>query len=254
MKKLVSLALVLMLITSLFAFTSCETSESLIADASAALLSAPYTVTMSMDFDCDDETLSAVFDAMTMEIPVTIDGDKVAMDMEMDYMGMKIGIDMTVVDKVLYYDMSLAGESTKMKCTLTDKEFEEFLAENSAEMPVEPSQFAEQTMEKKDGKYVITCAGITDEGSKALNDIMGESLADLDGTVGIGDLSYILTIKDGKFESMALTCSYTITVADQNFTVTMTMNAAYSYDKVESISAPANVDQYQDVSYSDIIG
>lgn len=255
MKRIATFALVLVLIGSLLAFTSCEaTPDAVIAEADQALLSAPYTMTMSMDFDCDNAELSAVFDAMSMEIPITMDGDKLAMNMDMDYMGMQMAINMTVVEKVLYYDMSVAGQSTKMKCTLDDEQFQEFLGANNAQMPVSPSEFGEMTMEEKDGKQIITCTGLSEAGRKQMNDLMGESLGEAGGEMSIGDLSYIVTVKDGKYDSMALTCSYVMSIEGQSFTVTMSMNATYKYEGVAAISAPADADQYQNVNYSDLMG
>ncbi len=254
MKKIISVMLSLMLAVCMLTFTSCETVEDTLKKADQALLDNPYIVTMSMDFECDDETLNQVFDAMSVEVPVTVDGDNVSMDMSMDIMGQKVGMNMVVVDKILYSTIDLGITSTKIKATLNDEQFKEFMSENAENMPVDYLQFETLTMEEKDGKQIITCTGITTEGLSELNKVMTDSLTSLGAEAAVGDLSYVLTLKDGKYENMALTCSYSVTVAGKTYSVSMTMNAAYTYKDVAEITAPADAASYTEVDYSDILG
>ena len=76
----------------------------------------------------------------------------------------------------------------------------------------------------------------------------------MDATASIGDLSFMITIADGKYETMALSVAYTITVAGETVTTTMTMNAKYAYDNVKPITAPADAGSYQEMDYDDIVG
>lgn len=256
MKKILSIALALMLVASLFAFTSCGEKEpkEMLQDADKALSGKPYVMTMKMNFNSDNADMKEVFEMMNMEIPVTIDGNNMAMDMSMDLMGQTISTKFTLVDKSVFMNVSAAGMSVKQKATLNDEQIKEFIGENGAEMPVDYTQFANLAAEKKDGKTVITCTGITDEGKKAINDEMASSLESLGGTATLGDLSYVITLKDGKYESMNLTCSYTATVMDESITVSMTMGATYSYDNVAAVAAPSDAADYTEVSFDDIMG
>ncbi len=255
MKKLTAVLLALMLAISLFAFTSCEKEpKELLEEAAKALAEKPYTMTMKMDFKSDNTEMNEIFKMMNLEFPVTVDGDNLAMDMSMDLMGQTMTTKMTLADKVLYYDISAAGMSQKMKATLTDAQLEEFKGTQSMEMPVDYSQFAELKSEEKDGKTVITCTGITEDGKKALNDQMASALEALEGSAEIGDLSYSITLKDGKYESMDLSCTYTVSVSGITTNVTMTMGATISYDNVAAVTAPADADSYTAVDYSDIVG
>ncbi|MBQ9151713.1 MAG: hypothetical protein IJX72_05635 [Clostridia bacterium] len=258
MKKIISIVLLIAMVAmSACMFASCEalTAASAIEQADKALTEVPYTVTMSMDFECDDATLNQVFDAMSMEIPVTVDGDNMYMSMSMDIMeGMSASVNMTVADKVLYYDMSLFGQNTKMKTTLNEEQYKEFTEENGSEMPIDSANFETLTLETVDGKQVITCTGITNEGLTAMNDLLAESLTSMGAEAAVGDLSFVLTIADGKYESMALTASYSVTVEGQTYNVAMTMNAKYTYENVQPITAPADADKYTEVSYDDILG
>ncbi len=254
MKKLLSIALALMLVVSLFAFTSCEKEpKELLADATNALTEKPYTVTMKLSFDSDNAEMKDAFAMMNMEIPVTVDGDNMTMDMSMELLGQTISSQITLVDKTAYMNISAAGMSIKQKATMTDEQLQEFIDENGTEMPVDYNQFAELTAEKKDGKTVITCSGITDEGKKAINDEMAAALESM-GTATLGDLSYVITLKDDKYESMDLTCSYTVTVMGESITVSMTMGATYTYDNVAAVAAPSDAADYEEVSFDELGG
>lgn len=258
MKKFLSIALMIAMVAmSVFAFASCEavTAASAIADADQYLTEHPYTVTVSMDFDCNNSEMSEIFDAMSVEVPVTVDGKNMAMDMSMEVMpGMSASIKMTVVENILYYDMSLMGEAVKMKSTLNEEQYKEFMEENGAQLPVDSTSFESLTLENKDGKHVITCSGITTEGLNAMNEILTDAVTSAGAETAVGDLSYVLTISDGKYESMALTASYTVTAEGQTYTVSMTMNAKYAYDNVQPIVAPSDAASYTEADFDDMLG
>ncbi len=254
MKKITSVLLALLLVLSLFAFTACEKEpRDLLEDAAKLLGEKPYTMTMKMDFSSDNAEMNSVFEMMNLEIPVHIDGDNLAMDMSMEIMEQTITTKMSIVDKVLYYDIQAAGLTQKLKANLSDEQLKEFWNDQSLEMPVDYSQFAEFKSEKKGDKTVISCTGITDEGKKALNDEMASALEGLGGSAEMDDLSYTITIDDGKYESMALSCTYTVEVAGQSTTVTMNMRADISYDNVPAITVPADADSYTSVNFDDIM-
>ena len=258
MKKILSIALMLTMILSCVGiFASCDalTAAAVVQQADEALLNTPYVMTMSMDFECDDAEMNAIFDALSMDIPVTVDGENMLMEMSMEIMeGMSARVKMTVFDKVLYYDMAVAGQTVKMKATMNEEDYAEFLKENSATMPVDPSQFETLTLETKEGKQVVTCAGITEEGRAALNEIMGDTVGSIDASAAIGELSFVLTVSGGKYESMALTVDYSVTAAGKTINVSMTMNAKFSYTDVAPITAPADADKYTEMDIADLLG
>lgn len=257
MKKLIStLLLVALVAMSVLTFASCGavTATAAIAKADKALAENPYTVTMSMDFNCDDATLNQVFDALSMEFPVTFDGKNMAVNMSMDIMeGMSASVKMSVVDSVLYYDMTLFGEAIKMKATLNEEQYNEFMEDSNSEMPIDAASFETLTMETVDGKQVITCTGISTEGLTAMNDLLSESLVAVGADASVGDLSFVITVNDGKYESMALTAVYSVTIEGQTYTVSMTMNATYTYEEVQPITAPADADSYEEVNFDELM-
>lgn len=252
MKKI--LVLILALAMTCGMLVSCENAQSLLEKADAALENTPYTLTMTMNFECDDEELNEIFSVMNMEIPVTIDGNNLAMDMSMDMAGYAVDMKVTVADMVMYYDMSMIGQSIKMKAEMNEEQYKEFLADSNTEMAVNPEDFSELTVESKDGKKYIACAKISEEGLKELNDIMKDTIDAIGGEASVSDISYGVTLNDGKYESMDMTCVYSVTVLGETYNVTFKLGAEFSYDNVAEITAPADADTYQDMSFDDIMG
>ncbi len=252
MKKFLALMMTLAMMCGML--VSCDNAQSLIDKAIAAMEKEPYAMTMKMNFECDNEELNEMFSLMNLEVPATVDGENIALDMSMDLMGYTIGIDVIVADKVMYYNMDMMGEIIKMKSTMNEEQYQEFMANNNTEMAVKPEDFGKLTVETKDGKKYISCDEISEDALKVLNDIMVDALADVDGEATVSDIAYTITLNNGKYESMDMTCTYSITVAGETFNVTFDMSAVFSYDNVAEITAPADADAYEEVSYSDLMG
>jgi hypothetical protein len=81
-------------------------------------------------------------------------------------------------------------------------------------------------------------------------DVLEESL---DEIVSIDYAEYVLKIKDNKFTSAKLICTYSIMVQEQEIQFTMTSDMTYDYDAQISISAPADASTYDTVDYEDLV-
>ena len=53
---------------------------------------------------------------------------------------------------------------------------------------------------------------------------------------------------------MSLNVTYTMTVFDEPTSVSMIMDAAFTYTDVAPITAPADADSYTDMDVSDLLG
>ena len=252
MKKILARVMILTLMCSML--VSCDNAEKLIEKADAALEEAPYTVTMKTEFECDNKEINEILSAMNMEIPMTIDGKNIAMDMSMDAMGYTTTAHITVVDMVMYYNIKMMGQTIKMKATLNEEEYKEFLEESSTQMMLDPEDCEELTVEKKNGKKYITCANVSEKGLKALNKILEDITETFDGKATVSEVSYGITLNDGKYESMDLSCVYSFTMAGETFNVTMKCGADFSYDDAEKVTAPADAAEYEEAKFSDLLG
>ncbi len=254
MKTVASVLLAFVLVVSMLALTACEKApKELLEEADKTLSENPHVMNMKMNFTCDDEEFNSLFTRMNLEFPITYDGNNLFAELNLADQGMALKL--TLIEKVLYYDMQVAGiANQKMKCTLSDEQLKEFMGEQSMEMPVDYSQFAELKSETKDGKTVITCTGISDDGKKALNDMASSSLDILGGGVVFGDLSYTITLKDGKYEAMNLVCTYTVSTGGESISVNISMGTTFSYDNVSAVTAPDDADSFTSFNYSDLFG
>ncbi len=253
MKKIISLLLLfaLMCVT----LVSCDNAEKLLEKANAALLEEPYSMTMKMSFDCDNDEIDKILSMMEIELPMQVDGKNISMKMNMDVMdGYAVEADIRVVDKVMYYNMSILGEDLKVKSALTDAEYEDFLTESNTQMPVSPDDFANMTVEKKGDKSYIACAEISENALKELNNVLTEGLSVLGVDTEIKNVTYGLTLKDEKYEAMDMTCKYAVTVDGEVYEINFTASMNFEYGNFDKITAPAHAADYEEVSYDDFMG
>lgn len=252
MKKLLALVLALILVCGML--TACgDNAKSMLKKADAALQKAPYTMTVKMDFESDDAELDKIFSAVNMEIPVTVDGKNLAMDMNMGVSGNTVKAKITLVDMVMYFDMEAMGQRVKMKAAMDEDEYEEFMEESNTEMMVDPDDFGKLTVETKNGKKYIACGEISEEGLDELNEMMEDSLKATGGKATVSDVKYGVTLNDGKYESMELTCVYSVTVNGKTNNVTFKANMEYDYDDAAKVTVPADADTYKEADFDDIM-
>lgn len=258
MKKLIVLVMILALTCGLL--SSCiggaePTAEALVSNAEEALAEAPYTLTMKMNFACDNEEVNEILSAMNMEIPVTVDGKNLAMDIEMSMMGESVSATATVVDMVMYYDINVAGQSIKMKATMNEEQYNEFMAEQGVmNMMVKPEDFGSLTVEKKDGKNHIACGAITAEGLEKINGVVAGSLGEDGATAEFDNIAYEIVLNDGKYESMVLDCDYSVTVGGVTCNIDFSISAEYTYEGVAKVVAPADAASYTEMDFDEIMG
>ncbi len=252
MKKV--LVFVMALVLTCGMLVSCDDAQTMIEKADAALAEAPYTMTMKMDFACDNEEINELFSMMNMEIPVTVDGKNLAMDMSMEASGYTTDIKVIVADMMMYYDIEMMNQSVKMKAAMDEEQYKKFMSDSNAEMTVNPEDFGTLTVESKDGKKYIACGEISEEGLKELNDMMEESLQSLGGEASVSDVTYGIVLNDGKYESMEMTCIYSVTVAGESCNVTFKMRAEFSYDDVAAITVPEDAEEYQEMDFDELMG
>ena len=251
MKKILALVIALTLLCGVL--VSCDNAVAMVKKANEALEEAPYEVTVKMDFECDNAQLNEILSSMNMEIPVRVDGKNVASNVSIDVLGNTAKADIVVVDMVMYCDISVLGHKVKMKTEISEEEYEQLISDNNVEMPITPSDFGELKVETKDGKKYIACGKISEDGLEKLNEIMEKVLESVNGEATVVEISYGATLNDGKYESMDMTCVYSVTVSDSTYNVTFKLGADFSYDNVESVVAPADASSYTKADISNFL-
>lgn len=254
MKRSALISFSCLLLVCLLLLTACKNPGSYLASADEKLTATPYTVTVTTRYDCDLPSLQTeVFDALSVTVPVTVDGDSLSIRQKAEVMAMPMDVTITVVDGVLFYEMTNGSFTTKQTCTLSQKQRADFLQARSAALPVDHIVFAKVTAESANGGRVITATGLTEDGRKALVGLAEDALRVVsDAKVEIGESTYTATLQNGRYESVKLTCPYTITIGEQTYTLTLTAEAVYDYTEVTPLVAPSDKDAYQVVKYKDI--
>ena len=140
-----------------------------------------------------------------------------------------------------------------MKATLDEEAYNELVSESNAEMIINPEDFASLDVETKDGKKYIACAEISDEALAELNDVMEQALKSVNGKATVNDIVYSVTLNDGKYESMDMTCFYSVTVSDKTCDVTFKLSADFAYDNIEEVVAPSDASEYQEADLDNFL-
>ena len=240
-KRILGLLLVLAALTSVFA--SCEKAAApgtLIADAEAALKTAPYTVISTVEYASPDEDLSAIIASFSIPaIRVGVDGDKFNA-----YMYIKSGekdnyVNYTYVDETLYVEWYENGQTYTEKKAFTDKERDEIVFTLGSGVNISIDDFNDVSSKKKDGVDTIYCKKIKGQSLGGLIAMLEENLSAVDAKVDVKDAALTVNVTDGKYSSTSLTCEYYVTTELGCYVINMTYNTRFDYESGVSISAPS---------------
>ena len=259
MKKIISILLITVI--AVLALGSCELLESspeeMLRRAESRLADKPYKITTSISVSSDDEALNAALSAnSSVEIPVIIDGDNMMVDMSYD----GSVVTMSVIDNVAYYRVSYGTFlDAKYKVNLTEMQRNE-LTGASSELSSLTSYTNFETVEmtlSEGGKVVITCKGMSESAVATLKAYIAETFLDMDVEdmgINIDDIELSVTLNGKEFDSISLSCDYTMSYFGREVKVTMTATMDYEFDGVEAIVAPSDAGEYIQQSYDEIFG
>ena len=254
MKKII--ALLLVVVMAAFSLASCAelTAAEMVADANKALEGGRYKATAKISVDCRNdkysEAINQIFAAGLDDMEFYFDGKNFQTAISMEMMGFSISMDMSVVGNTVYYAMG----DVKMKATATPEQIEEVIESmNSTDEMLDTSDFSEMTKVEKDGKTYITCTAYdTEKLNELIEDAedMYESLSATD--VSVDNVKLIATIKDGKYEELAMSMLYSFKIGNETIEIAMTVGMTFDFDAGKEITAPADADSYQSVSFDEL--
>ena len=249
MKKFLAFALVIVM--CMFTFASCADADDVLGEADDALLAAPYKMNIKMNYSTEHEEFKEIFNAMNVNVPVIVDGNNMLIDVSMDVLGESVKTKMTLIENILYYDMDVNGEKIKMKSALEKDAYDEFLEEQGVSMPAEYTDFDEIELKKEKDKMTVTCQGLSDQALKDIKNLINDGLEGVNAKIDVNNIKFTITLKDKKYESIKLSCTYTIVIEDKSFEVAMSFETEFVYTDVPKVSAPADADDY--TSMNDIV-
>jgi hypothetical protein len=250
-KKIIAFVMILALLCAML--TSCSEAESLLRKADNFLEDEPYTMTFEVGFESDDPKLNKAFSDFDMEIPVTVDGKNISMDMSMRYNGYNANAKIIVYDMVMYCDITAGRQNAKVKADISDSQYDTLMIDSGAQMPLEIDDFADITVSRMNGKEIITCKNVSQRGLRILNEKIEDNVKSLDGEAKVSDVKFVITLNDGKYEYMSFVCLYKINVDDEIYDIKIKMSADFSYEDAKKITKPSDASKYEEMSFDDLM-
>lgn len=229
---------------------SKKKTEELLQKADEVLAKTAYKVIMKTSFKAEDKNLDAALAANAMEIPIIIDGENISMDMSMPALGVDRST-IVIVDKVLYMLVESNGNTVKYKCSLTQEQFEKFMAENNVTMPIEYKYFNEKKVKTDDDSKIISCSKLNQAGKDMLKERAKNVLQNMgnDSEPAYDEIELELVVKDSKYVSQKIEMDYSITVQGQKFNVSSITSSRYDYSEEYKVVLPEDADTYTEVDY-----
>ncbi len=257
MKRVISLLLLLSLCVCYL--SSCGenfAATTTMAKAEKELTQNSYTVTMDVNYSCDDVVMDIVFNAFVKKIPASVSGKNIYIDMSAETMGTEQGFVFTVVDDILYSHSTYTEKPMKVKTMLKGDLLKDFMKDSRIIMPVGVRDFESLTMNTVNDKQVVTCTALTPDGAARMMELISDPLMLLKSTATVKSLTMVATIAYEKYETVSLTAVYLVTEVEKGETheLELTMTAHYNYVDVATINPPADADDYSWVTYDAIMG
>lgn len=256
MNKIRFFSLFMALLLCIATFTACKedapSPEDVLAEADAALLSAPYNARMDMNFICTDATLAPAFDAMDMEIGMRVKGKRFLIDMELSD---DVRMSISFVEGTAYSSIYTFGQYTLRKTSLTDEQRDALLEQKGASMGITSGDFATISLQNKsDGVTEIVCDGLSEEAKEKL---IEENLGDYREQgfqVSLKNVTMTVRIKNGKYDTLHLSCLYWIGFDEKTVALSVASNVEYDYGFVEDVEPPENPGSYKFTTPESLFG
>lgn len=260
------LALILAIVLSLGAMTSCDVvyetaADKILETADKKLGEAPYKMDIEMSFSSKN---SEINEALSMfnssEIEMLVDGSNIAMNMEIEteIMNEEVGISMEyiIIDSMAYAKASVEvqglSQTLKQKAKMTEEDMADFMNENSSSYGTNHSDFDNKSIKFENGKFIITCTEISKSGEDALKSLIEDQL----GTsidVEVEDIEVVFIASGLKYESMKISCRYVIDIGGTEVTINYVAETSYEYGDEYKVEEPDNKNSYAEVDFDDLM-
>ncbi len=249
MKKFLSIVLVLVMLLSAVALTSCSKPEEKVENAELVFEELSYKMNMKTTFSSSDAELNALLAAKATEIPVIYDNDIVISGNKSSAMSIEVAknpigtispVTFTVADSALFLKAGMLKNEEDVQVLLANSDRIKFFDSFNARFIVDDTYFEDCDVEKDGKKKIYTFSGISEDGKIELKYALRRILLGIydEYSLDFADCSYAVTISNKKIEKAVLVYSHNVTVNGNTVPVTVTMVADYSYDNVPDITEP----------------
>lgn len=260
LRRLAALLVVAVMLVG--ALASCELLPvdpvAVVAAATLEMSGSSYTATVNAEVSTDNELMQDAFSALgNNKTVLTVVGEDFMVQMNVAVGGVRFNKTYTLVDDMLYHNaMAALGEgsvSLKQKAVFDGADRAEVLADVASGASIDALDFGELSAVRTSDGYTVTCSKMNSEAVLELTDILAVGFGGVGTLFDVADVEYVINIKDGRFDTTKLSCTYKVMLAGVTHRLTMSMKGSYEYSDDLKVSAPEDGDAYTEVEYSDII-
>lgn len=268
--KFVRSIILLILAVSLAAcsLTACDilnvgaknSADELIAAARAELASTPYKTVTELEFKTDDESLKDTLDDAELgNIVMMFDGDNFTLSSSITVGDMTIENFCVAYEDTLYQKAVLTSADVNIeeprRAQMGMQEKALLLSRIGTGADIDESDFL--TVSKnvsKDGVCTVTATDIKPDSLGGITAAMQDKLGISEANITVVSASYSLTVSGGSVTESTLTVELALSRDGTVSNLTATLKSTYSFDEAVSVLAPSNASDYQEVSFSEILG
>ena len=256
------LSLMLATVLALSSFASCDIlmgkPEDVIADAEAELAKAPYTADIDIEFSTDDPDMQSVISEIRdMHVSLSVNGDDATVSTRISMSDTTVEVDCTFLDEMVYRkDYVKVGNRSGTiyrKAYASDADVKILTEDAAPGSEIDYFDFETVEMQTSGEIKLITCTDVKHESLESIKELLADSLDISSDAISVSELEYIIRIKDGKYDGIYFTCTYSIGISGEVYDVTLRMVTSYDYTTPVEISVPEDTSEYNNVALEEII-
>lgn len=254
LRKLTALLICVVLVVS--TLVSCDVLDNLGGDK---IDTSKYAAKVRIVFASNDDKISPVLDIMNSQSNIEVDGDNIYVKTVAKTNSISILNSYTLIGDSIYHlttvDNGVQSASIREKATFTETDRFLLISEVGAGSSIDAEDFeVSDKIGEVDGVKSYNCRNISSDAKLSLEKTLAERFAMIGATVSVKGVTLSLDKKGSVVMNSVLSCDLEITLDGTVYEVTVRTYTDYSYGADVKIEAPADVADYTDVSYEDIIG
>ena len=256
-------ALVLCAALSVLCLASCGLigsdldAATVVAAAEGKLGSEIYTADVTVTMSAKDPALQERIDSLgETSISVSSDGEGFKMRTEVALDDVSVLTGYVAAGGILYREtVATVGDKSateKVRAELDGVEIAEVISKLGAGAEIGYEDFDEVKIKGSAQKCTITCEGLKEDATSGAEMTLASSLGDgMDLT--LTEAAYTAKIEDGLFKSVTVVYTFSVSLEGVAYSMTSEIVTDYSYGNTVIISAPADADEYELVTYEQIV-
>lgn len=261
LRKIISLITATSIIV--LSLASCsKTPESLMEKANKKLTRLDHTVEVNVDYTAKEQGMQTLFEELeNVNTTLFFSGDSVSIENNttMNTVAGEATFfnNCVLIDGKVYassgYKIATGGNLNKLKQEITDEQKQTLVEKAGMIIGIDIEDFADVTLDKRDGEYYLTCTDASEELNIRLEKLMIAQLQDAVETVSVKNARMVIEIDGGKLDTVTVKCDYGITLYGAVYSVEAEFELEYDYDDYFKVEAPSDANEYHYTEFDKIL-